>query len=322
MKIFLNRIFYFFPIFFFLCLNNLEAKEISIKESLSFQKTASFQKTINKGVFKKQESRGLHLKPFPIIYNPEIKRWILFFSQANSPYIKVWLKRSYRYFPLMQNILLSRGLPKELAAMTLIESNLSPKAVSSSQAVGYWQFIKPTGLEFGLKINTWIDERQDFQKSTLAATKYLYKLYEEFEDWLLAMSAYNMGEARLRKLIKKHETKNFWLLYKKPDFPRETALYVPKILAVSHIIKNPARYGWSEFQILTPHRYDVFFTPGGTNLKKMSSDTQISLAQLKTLNPDLKSHTIPKFIPHHQIRVPKGSGLQISKWLDKQKKSN
>ena len=236
--------------------------------------------------------------------------------------MRLWLKRSYRYFPVMEEILQSRGLPKELAAMTLVESNLSSKAVSSAQAVGYWQFIKPTALRFGLQINSWIDERQDFQKSTQAAAKYLYWLYEEFGDWLLSMSAYNMGEDRLRKLIKKYQTKNFWILYKKTDFPKETALYVPKILAAALIVKNPELYGLNEFQILMPYRYDVFFTPGGTNLQQMSLDTRISLKELKILNPDLKGHIIPKFISLHPMRVPKGSGLLVSKWLDKRKKSN
>ncbi len=267
-------------------------------------------------------SRGLYLKPFPIIYRPEIKRWIDFFSQNSNFYIKLWLKRSYRYFPAMEEIFQSYGLPKELVAMSLVESGLSSKAVSKAQAVGYWQFIKPTGLKFGLKINSWIDERRDFQKSSLAAAKYLYQLYEEFEDWLLSMSAYNMGESRLRRLIKKHQTKDFWVLYKKSDFPKETALYIPKILAVAQIIKAPERYGINNFPILGPYKYDVFFTPGGTNLKKMSKESKISLSSIKALNPGLKGHLIPLEADSYPVRIPRGQGLRMSNWLDKQKKSN
>ena len=236
--------------------------------------------------------------------------------------MKLWLKRSYRYFPVMEEIFRSRGLPKELLSMSLVESSLSPKAVSSARAEGYWQFIKPTGLEFGLKINSWIDERRDFQRSTQAAAKYLYRLYEEFEDWLLSMSAYNMGEARLRKLIEKHGTKNFWILYKKADFPRETALYVPKVLAAAHIIKNPELYGLTEFSVLQPYDYDIFFLSGGTDLKKMSLDTKIPLTEIKALNPGLKKEVIPKNIAFHQLRIPKGLGFRISKWLDKQQKAH
>ena len=267
--------------------------------------------------FKKTKKKP-YIQPFPNIYNPEVKRWIDFFTQSDS-YFKPWLKRSYRYFPLMEEIFKSRGLPKELVFMSLVESGLSAKALSSAQAVGYWQFIKPTGLKYGLRINHWIDERQDFYKSTVAASKYLHKLYKEFDNWLLAMAAYNMGETRLRRLIKKHGTKNFWILYKKRDFPRETALYVPKILATARIIKNPEFYGVTDFLILSPYSYEVFFTPGGTNLRDMALATQISMAKIKSLNPDLKSEVIPHSISTHKLRLPKGSGLLVSRWLEEQK---
>ena len=264
-------------------------------------------------------SRGLYLKPFPAVYKPEVSRWIRFFRGNPDSYFKLWLKRSYRYFPLMERIFESRGLPKELVAMSLVESNLSPHALSSAKAVGYWQFIEPTGLRFGLRINDWIDERKDFQKSALAAAKYLYQLYEEFEDWLLSMSAYNMGEARLRGLIKKHKTKNFWILYKKKDFPKETALYIPKILAAARIVKNPELYGLTEFSVLTPYSYDIFFISGGVNLKELASEAEIPFSEIKKLNPDLKSDIIPPHVPSHQLRLPKGRGLLVSKWLDRQK---
>ena len=258
--------------------------------------------------------------PFPKIYNPEVKRWVDFFGKNQRSYLKVWLKRSYRYFPLMGKIFDKKSLPKELLSMSLVESSLSPYALSSAKAVGYWQFIKPTALEFGLIVNHWIDERQDFEKSTRAAADYLSKLYLEFEDWLLAMSAYNMGENRLRKLIKKHQTRNFWELYKKSDFPRETALYIPKILAVNHILKSPSSYGMSEFVILMPYRFDIFFVPGGTQLKALSKEIKISFKELKKLNPSLKKHKIPVNISSYPLRIPKGSGQLFSYWLDKQNK--
>ena len=284
------------------------------------QAKAQRNPTLSKHLTQKKDQKKLAIKPFPKIYNPEVKRWISLFSQNHSSYLKLWLKRSYRYFPLMKQIFSSYDLPKELVSMSLVESSLSAQAVSSAQAVGYWQFIKSTGLEFGLKINHWIDERQDFEKSTQAAASYLYQLYLEFEDWLLAMSAYNMGENRLRKLSQKYQTKNFWKLYKKPDFPRETALYIPKILAVNHILKNPSAYGLSEFVILSPYRYDIFFIPGGSSLKKLSFETKIPLTELKKLNPSLKKHKIPTYIASHPIRIPKGKGKLFSNWLDKQNK--
>ncbi|MBC6414844.1 MAG: lytic transglycosylase domain-containing protein [Bdellovibrionales bacterium] len=260
------------------------------------------------------------IQNFPKIYNPEVQRWISFFSKNPNSYLKPWLKKSYRYFPMMEKIFLSKNLPKELVAMSAIESSFSAHAVSRANAVGYWQFIQSTGLQFGLRITPWIDERRDFEKSTKAAASYLYKLYIDFENWLLAMSAYNMGEKRLNSLIKKYKDNNFWTLRKKPDFPKETALYIPKILAVVHLLKYPADYGFKEFVILTPYQYDIFFIPGGTHLKEISTNTKIAFADLKKLNPDLKTHLIPKYISEHPIRIPKGKGLLISHWLDKKEK--
>lgn len=296
---------------FFLLLSQLSVAEDYFPEK---EKTPLLQTEIRSF----QNPKAFHFDPFPVIYNQEVERWIQHFSR--SSYFKLWLKRSYRYFPIMEEILRLEGLPTELTYMTLVESSLSPRAKSPARAVGYWQFIPITGRRFGLRINHWIDERQDFRKSTFAAGKYLRFLYNKFNDWLLAMSAYNMGEVRLEKIIKKHKTKNFWFLAKRPDFPKETALYVPKILAAGQIIKRPELYGLSEFQILLPYSYDIFFTPGGIDLERMFLETKIPLRELQKLNPDLKSHKIPKSISLHQLRIPKGSGLKISKWLDRQGK--
>lgn len=256
-------------------------------------------------------------QPFPTVYNPEVKRWLDFFSENPDSYFKHWLKKAYRYFPIMQDILSSHGLPRELAAMSAVESSFSAHAVSSAFAVGYWQFIKSTGLDFGLRINPWIDERRDFEKSTRAASRYLSKLYKEFDDWLLVMSAYNMGEGRLRGLMKHYEDDNFWTLYKKSKFPRETALYVPKILAASHLLKYPSDYGLKKFTVLTPYQYDVFYTPGGTDLRELARDTGLSFKNLQKLNPDLKTGKIPSHIASHPIRIPKGKSVKLSHFLDK-----
>ena len=256
----------------------------------------------------------VQMKRFPFIYNREVKRWVQFFSKSEH-FMSLWLSRSYRYFPLMKKILKNQGLPEELAYMTLIESSLSSSAVSSAQAVGYWQFIKPTALRFHLVVNDWLDERQDFEKSTRAASKYLMNLYLEFKSWPLSLAAYNMGEGRLRRLIQKHKTGNFWILARKSDFPKETAQYIPKILAAGHIMKSPESYGFTQFSILQPHEYDLFYIPGGTDMKNLADKVNTSFKELKTLNPGLKTHHIPKTISNHKIRIPKGTAPLLSAWL-------
>ena len=251
---------------------------------------------------------------FPLTYNEEIKKWIQFFS-ANKSFPSLWLTRSYRYLPLMKKILRSQKLPEELVYMTLIESSLSSSAVSPAQAVGYWQFIAPTARRFQLTVNEWLDERRDFEKSTRAAGRYLKILYQEFGSWLLSLSAYNMGEARLRKLTQKYKTKNFWVLARKTDFPRETAQYVPKIMAAILIMRSPESYGFTQFPVLEPYQYDLFYIPGGTDIKTLASKMNRSFEELKTLNPELKTHRIPKNIQNHKIRIPKGTASLLSAWL-------
>ena len=267
-------------------------------------------------------SQGQSLPSLPLVYNGEVHRWVYVFTQPQSSYMKTWLARSYRYLPNMKRALRAKGLPENLAYMTLVESSLSSHAVSSAKAVGYWQFIKPTALRFGLQVNDWIDERRDFQKSTRAAGEYLYELYQQFRDWPLTLAAYNMGEHRLSRLMKKHRLDNFWALARKPDFPRETAYYVPKVLAVIRIMKSPARYGFHQFKILLPYEYDVFYVPGGTRLRELAKQASIPYKKLSFLNPELKTDHIPPYVQNHRLRVPKGSGGLISAWLQNRAISN
>lgn len=259
-------------------------------------------------------------KNIPMVYNQRVKRWMSVFVHSKPSYVKIWLARSYRYLPEMKSTLKDKGLPTELAYITLIESSLSANAVSSAQAVGYWQFIDSTARRYGLRVNRWLDERKDYQKSTVAATTYLQDLYKMFDDWLLALSAYNMGENRLKKLIKKYGTKNFWILSQKHDFPRETARYVPKFLAVTLIMKSPSKYGFTHFPILSPYEYEVFYAPGGIKLASFLKDSGLSLKKFKELNPSLKKLTLPHLMDNHLIRLPKGKGISLSLWL-RQKKS-
>ena len=258
-------------------------------------------------------------KQFPLIYNKEVKKWISTFVYLKPSYVKTWLMRSYRYVPQIKNIFKQKGLPEELAYIPLIESSLSAQAVSRAQAVGYWQFIYKTALHYGLTVNFWLDERKNFRKSTLAASLYLKELYHFFDDWLLVIAAYNMGETRLQKLIKKYDTKDFWELSKKHDFPRETAQFVPKVLAAAFIMKSPSRYGFDRFPILPPHRYDVFYAPGGMDFNAFLKDSKLSFKKFKELNPELKKLTLPHFINNHLVRLPKGKSALLSKWLSQNK---
>jgi len=254
----------------------------------------------------------------PVQITPEVNHWIKVFQKNKKSYFDKWLVRSEEKLPKIKALLNKRELPIDLAYLPIIESGLNPKAVSSAQAVGYWQFIRPTAKYYGLKMNWWLDERHDLIKSTWAAAQYLEQLYILFGDWYLALSAYNMGETRLKRLIKRHGTRNFWRLSKKRGFPKETREYVPKFLAASLIVKNPRYYGFQDPINVKRLSYSYQFVPGGTDLYEISRRFNISTALLKELNPELKRYYVPKTVRSHRIRVPKDFRTKVALYLSKE----
>jgi len=251
----------------------------------------------------------------PITYNKPVKYWLKHFRTKGKPWVSTWLKRSNKYLPLMKSKLANHGLPQDLAYIAMIESGFSATAVSSASAVGYWQFIKPTATSYGLKINWWIDERRDFVKSTDAAANYLSDLYKLYGDWYLTAAAYNMGETRLNKLIKRHKTKNFWALSKKRDFPTETKHYIPKLLASVLISKAPGFYGFGNIVRDRPYRYEYYFVPGGTDLHNLAYSLNVERGFFTKLNPELKRGFVPKKVALHKIRIPKGYGVKVRSYF-------
>lgn len=254
----------------------------------------------------------------PITYNHRVKTWITYFQTDGKKWFETWLERSHRYLPTMQAVLKEKGMPQDLAYVAMIESGFSPRAVSSAAAVGYWQFIESTANRYGLQTTWWLDERRDFAKSTVAASRYLSDLYRIFNSWYLSASAYNMGEGRLGRLIKKHKTNNFWVLAKKKDFPKETSDYIPKLLAAMLIAKAPKLYGFSSVEPQLPHSFDYFHVPGGTDLVTLAEAIGSTRKDLETLNPELLKGFVPKFVERHRIRIPKGSTLQVSNYIRQQ----
>ncbi|MCB9024949.1 MAG: lytic transglycosylase domain-containing protein [Bdellovibrionaceae bacterium] len=257
-------------------------------------------------------------KPFfdiPVTYNKEVQKWIRFYQNEGSQWLKNRLERANKYLPNMQQALSARGLPQDLAYIALIESGFSAHAVSTADAVGYWQFIEATARKYNLKISWWIDERRDFIKSTQAAASYLGDLYKIFDSWYLTAAGYNMGETRLKRLIKKHQTQDYWELSNKDDFPSETKNYIPKMLAALLISKAPRLYGFKDLNPQAPYQYEYMFVPGGTDLHNLANYIGVTKKNLKKLNPELKMGFIPGFVNSHRIRVPKGYQAKVSSYI-------
>lgn len=249
----------------------------------------------------------------PITYNSQVKYWIRFYQTVGKKHFTTWLERTQRYIPKIQAVFKQKGLPADLAYLAMIESGLSPFALSSAKAVGYWQFIPPTAKRYGLKLNWWLDERRDIYKSTEAAARYLTDMHKMFNSWYLAAAGYNTGENRIKRLIEKHQSHNFWEI--SDSLLQETKDYVPKLIAAVLIAKAPALYGFHNIQYKDPIEYEYFWAPGGTSLKSLAQFIHYPEKELRYMNPELIRGYIPDYVSGHRIRIPKGSLQKVSSYF-------
>lgn len=255
----------------------------------------------------------------PVTYNRRVAYWLQFFQTRGRVWFRDWLEKSTKYMPFIQKELRQAGLPADLGYMVMIESGFDAYARSHAEAVGPWQFIKPTGNRYGLSTNWWLDERRDFKKSTLAAIRYLRDLYSEFGSWYLVAASFNMGENGLRRLIHKHGVRDFWALSLTGSLPKETIDYVPKILAAMLIAKAPSLYGFRDLARLDPLEYELVYLSGGTDLARLADHLNVTHKYLKDLNAELVLGYIPLQIEKHAIRVPRGSKDLVMSFIQNSK---
>ena len=190
----------------------------------------------------------------PIILNVPVQKYLHAF--ANSKNFQASLARSGRYVPMMRRIFAEHGLPQDLIYIALVESGFSPYARSPKEAVGIWQFIEGTARRYGLKVNDRVDERQDPEKSTRAAARYLHDLYKQFGCWYLSAAGYNAGENRVEGVMNRHDIQDFWIMAQKKLLPEETCNYVPQIVAAALIAKDPEKYGMAPVRYQAPRGGD------------------------------------------------------------------
>ncbi|MHB9071887.1 MAG: lytic transglycosylase domain-containing protein [Desulfobaccales bacterium] len=232
---------------------------------------------------------------FPIQMNKQVKAYVVYFSTEKKGFTRRSLARSSRYLPMIKEVFREYGLPEDLAYLAMVESGFNPQANSPAGACGMWQFIKGTGLRYGLVINGNVDERQDPEKSTRAAAQYLLDLYKQFGSWYLAAASYNCGEGRVQKELTKSNYKNFWELSANKCIPGETRNYVPQMIAATIIARNPQKFGFGNVPYqspLTPH------TSSNLGLAQAESpaETLIPARSAKTVMP-ARSAKVAKFHP-------------------------
>ena len=231
--------------------------------------------------------------PLNIVHNPTLERFIRHFLKNRRSSLQDLMGRSTYYFPMIEEYLDKYDLPLEIKYLAIVESALKPKAISSSGAKGLWQFMLATGKQYNLTVDSYVDDRYDPIRSTEAACKYLGDLYDMFEDWDLALAAYNSGPGNVRKAIRRAGGKtNYWEIRR--FLPIETRSYVPAFYATYYIFEYSKEHQLTPSENkLTYFEVDTIQMKRAVSLQKIQKNINISLELLRALNPQYKKDYIP-----------------------------
>jgi membrane-bound lytic murein transglycosylase D len=244
-----------------------------------------------------------------------VERNIGLFSNTIRDRFSMWLSRSGRYLDMMKEILREKDVPENIVFLSLIESGFSPYAYSVASAAGPWQFIASTARRYGLEINWWKDERRDPVKSTGAAASYLKDLYKMFGSWNLAMAAYNAGEGRIQKAMKRSNADSYWALLDTSHIKPETKDYVPKFIAASLIATNPQDFGFDAIEYHEPLSFDEIELHSPVDLSVAAECAGTTLEEIKRLNPELRRWCTPPDVPSYSLKIPAGTKERFSEAL-------
>ena len=247
----------------------------------------------------------------PIPLNDRVLRFVEIFQGRLRPFLTEGLARGAAYLPMIHTVFREEGLPLDLGFVPLVESAFKTTALSRANARGVWQFMRPTGKEYGLRSDWYIDERADPEKATRAAAKYLKALHRMFGDWHLAIASYNGGPGRVQRAVKRTGIDDFWeLTDSSKHLPRETRDYVPMILAAAIIARNPAQYGF-EIPATLPFTTDVVTVSGPVDLRNVAEWAGVPADDIRALNPELRRWTTPVRTREYQLRVPMGTMASV-----------
>jgi membrane-bound lytic murein transglycosylase D len=231
----------------------------------------------------------------PLVMNDQVASFINYFSstRGRATLEHAWA-RSGRYHDMISNILKQEGVPQDLIYLAQAESGFQPLALSRAGARGMWQFMAQSGELYGLERSWWVDDRQDPEKATRAAARHLKDLYNQFGDWYLAMAAYNSGASTVQHAVERTGYADFWELYERGVLPKETRNYVPIILAVTIMAKNPDKYGLQHVSAEPAPMTDHVTINYPVDLRLVAECVDTSVDYLQELNPSLLRMTTPK----------------------------
>ncbi len=232
-------------------------------------------------------------------------RYLDYFQKRGRKGLEIGMQRAGRYRAMISRILAEEGLPQDLIYLCQAESAFKPLAYSRAKCKGLWQFSAGTGALYGLRQNWWVDERSDPEKSTRAAARHLKDLYNQFGDWFLVMAAYNWGAGGVERAVAYTGYADYWELFKRNNLPAETKNYVPIILAMTIISKDPARYGF-EVTPDPPASMEKVPLTSALDLRLVAESLDLTLAEVQELNPHVKRLTTPNNDPDFNLYVPQG----------------
>ncbi len=242
---------------------------------------------------------------YPVVVTPQVQYFLDLFTGKRREIVSLWVSRSGQYLGMIREILRGRGLPEDLAYTAMIESGFKPDAVSRAGAKGMWQFMAGTARRYGLRVDSWVDERYDAHKSTVAAAAYLRDLHAQFGSWSLAQAAYNAGEMKVIRAMQKTGSSDFWTLADSKYLRRETKDFVPQIHAVTVIARDPDRYGF-EFDDAEPVAVEIVKVPPGTDLRRLAGSASVPFPVIRSLNRVLVRAVTPPGRTW-ELRVPAGA---------------
>ncbi len=250
----------------------------------------------------------------PLEQSDSVLSYIHFFStEKGKRILTAGLRRAGRYRPLITRVLGEEGVPQELIYLAQAESGFLPRAVSYKSAAGMWQFLNWRAQEYGLQITKDNDERLDPEKATRAAARHLRDLYNQFGDWYLAMAAYNCGPGCVDRAVQRTGYADFFTLRSLDVLPQQTQNYVPAILAITIMAKNPKDYGLEDIDPDAPIDYDTVKMDAPTSVALVADALERPIAEVRDLNPSLLKSVAPK---GYELRIPKGSVHPLMAALD------
>lgn len=249
----------------------------------------------------------------PLELNPHVERLINYFGKTKrgTATMRVSLGRGNAYRSMIKRILEEEGVPRELFYLAMAESGFRPKAHSHMRATGMWQFMASRGKQYGLRQDRYVDLRYDAATATRAAAKHLKDLHIEFDDWYLAMAAYNSGPNRVKSAIQRTGSRDYWTLVRRQALPRETRNYIPIILAMTYVGENLDIFDIGTLDPAPPLQYDTVRTESEVSFALIADASGTSVETVKTLNPALLRSATPPY--GYELKLPSGSVPQFER---------